>query len=80
MKRRFYSGGTPTQLTCRGAPCGYPKISAFTSLYVLVPDVSLRICRCGLIYLGLVRSGSVDSVGMEFPDRNSIDAHKIKIG
>jgi hypothetical protein len=34
--------GTPTQLTCRGALNGYPKISAFTSLYVLVQNVSLR--------------------------------------
>jgi hypothetical protein len=32
--------GTPTQLTCRGAPCGYPQIYAFTSPYVLVQDMS----------------------------------------
>jgi hypothetical protein len=30
---------TPTQLTCRGAPCGYPQIHAFTSSYILVQDV-----------------------------------------
>ncbi len=33
--------GTPTQLTCRGALHGYPKISAFTSLYVLMQDMNL---------------------------------------
>ncbi len=27
--------GTPKQLTCRGAPCGYPQISAFTINYQL---------------------------------------------
>jgi hypothetical protein len=34
---------TLLQVICRGAPCGYPKISAFTSLCVLVQDVSKLI-------------------------------------
>jgi hypothetical protein len=32
--------GTPTQLTCRGALHGYPRISALTNRYALGQDVS----------------------------------------
>jgi hypothetical protein len=38
--RTVQARGTSTQLICRGAPHGYPKISAFASTYVLVKDVS----------------------------------------
>ncbi len=32
--------GTPTQFTCRGSPCGYPQICAFTSFHILVKDAN----------------------------------------
>ncbi len=41
---RVPTRGTPTQLTCRGAPCGYPGARVNTSIFKLVQDVRIPIC------------------------------------
>ncbi len=40
---RVPTRGTPTQLTCRGAPCGYPGARVNTSIFKLVQDVSIQL-------------------------------------
>ncbi len=36
---RVPTRGTPTQLICRGAPCGYPGSTVSTNIFILVQDV-----------------------------------------
>ena len=38
----LYETTLPTQLTCRGASCGYPGSTLFTSIYILVQAVSMQ--------------------------------------
>ncbi len=42
IKKR-QDGAPPTQLTCRGAPCGYPGSTVSTSIFKLVQDVKIEI-------------------------------------
>ena len=40
---RVHTRGTPTQLICRGAHCGYPGSKLSNSIFKLMQDVSMLI-------------------------------------
>jgi hypothetical protein len=66
--------GTPTQLACRGAPCGYPQIYSAMEIDLWVGVLNRKsLTRTDVI---LVRAGGLCIISPDFNRWHSIDPNQ----